>query len=111
MSIAQPQNTDRNLLFGVLALQLNFIDRNALIAGMNAWALDKGKPLGQVLCDQGALSAGPHDLLNVVVDELVRQHRGDVEASLVSATAGSTVSDEVWMLADPAVRPTLSRLA
>ena len=28
---------DRNLLFGILALQMDFITRDALIAAMNAW--------------------------------------------------------------------------
>jgi hypothetical protein len=32
---------DRNLLFGILALQMDFISRDALIQGMNAWVLDK----------------------------------------------------------------------
>jgi hypothetical protein len=37
--------SDRNLLFGILALQMDFISRDALIAAMNAWVLDKAKPL------------------------------------------------------------------
>ena len=55
-------SADRNLLFGILALQMDFISRDALIAAMNAWVLDKAKPLGQVLHEQGALgvdAAGP----------------------------------------------------
>ncbi len=36
-------NADRNLLFGILALQMDFISRDALIAAMNAWVLDKAK--------------------------------------------------------------------
>ncbi len=44
--------TDRNLLFGILALQMDFISRDALVAAMNAWVLDKGRPLGQFLVDQ-----------------------------------------------------------
>jgi hypothetical protein len=39
---------DRNLLFGILALQMDFVSRDALIAAMNAWVLDKGKALGQI---------------------------------------------------------------
>jgi hypothetical protein len=49
--------SDRNLLFGVLALQMDFVSRAALVAAMNAWVLDKGKPLGQLLVEQGALGA------------------------------------------------------
>ena len=42
-------SADRNLLFGILALQLDFIDRNQLIAAMNAWVLDKSRTLGAIL--------------------------------------------------------------
>src|SRR5262245_1143257 len=49
---------DRNLLFGILALQMDFINRDQLIAAMNAWVLDKAQPLGQILCAQGALTTG-----------------------------------------------------
>ena len=42
-------NADRNLLFGILALQMDFIGRDALIAAMHAWVLDKAKPLGRIL--------------------------------------------------------------
>jgi hypothetical protein len=35
---------DRNLLFGILALQMDFIQRDALIAAMHAWVLDKTRP-------------------------------------------------------------------
>jgi hypothetical protein len=44
---------DRNLLFGILALQMDFIDRDALVEAMNAWVLDKTRPLGQILQDRG----------------------------------------------------------
>ncbi len=46
-------HADRNLLFGILALQLDFISRDALVAAMNAWVLDKAKTLGQILRAQG----------------------------------------------------------
>jgi hypothetical protein len=32
-----PQTADRNLLLGILALQTDFITRDALIAAMLAW--------------------------------------------------------------------------
>ena len=39
-------SSDRNLLFGILAVQMDFVSRDDLIAAMNAWVLDKVKPLG-----------------------------------------------------------------
>ena len=49
-------SADRNLLFGILALQMDFISRDQLIAGMQAWALDKSKPFGEILSTQKALT-------------------------------------------------------
>ena len=48
-------SSDCNLLFGILALQVNFITRDALVKGMNAWVLEKHRSLGEILVEQGAL--------------------------------------------------------
>jgi len=44
--------SDRNLLFGILALQMDFITRDGLIDGMQAWTLAKTQSLGEVLVDR-----------------------------------------------------------
>ena len=44
---------DRNLLFGILALQNNFINREVLLAAFTAWVVDKQRPLGEILREQG----------------------------------------------------------
>ena len=61
---------DQNLLFGILALQMDFISRDALIAAMSAWVLHKAKPLGKILLEKGALRADTHALLDALVQEL-----------------------------------------
>ena len=44
-------NADRNLLFGILAMQMDFITREQLISAMQAWVFDKSKTLGQILVE------------------------------------------------------------
>jgi hypothetical protein len=39
-------NSDRNLLFGILALQMDFIGRDPLIAAMHAWSSTSTNPSG-----------------------------------------------------------------
>ena len=56
MSDSSAGNSARNLLFGLLAFQNNFIDRRALLAAFDAWTADKSRPLGRVLAEQGAIS-------------------------------------------------------
>jgi hypothetical protein len=54
-------HADRNLLFGILAVQMNFVGRDAPIAAMHAWVLEKSQPLGRILVEQQALSAARHE--------------------------------------------------
>ena len=50
-----------NLLFGILALQMEFINRDQLVAAMHAWVLEKSTPLGELLISNDTLS---HDRNN-----------------------------------------------
>ncbi len=79
--------TDRNLLFGILALQLDFIGRDALIDALRDWTTRKDQPLGQILVERGDLPASRRDLLEPLVDEHVRQHDNDPAASLASISS------------------------
>jgi hypothetical protein len=60
---------DLNLLFGVMAVQSDFVARDALIEAMGAWVLDKSKPLGQILVERGHLTAERYALLDALVNE------------------------------------------
>ena len=51
--------SDRNLLFGIVALQLDFVTREQLIGGMTAWATAKDQRLGDVLVKQKAMTESP----------------------------------------------------
>jgi tetratricopeptide (TPR) repeat protein/tRNA A-37 threonylcarbamoyl transferase component Bud32 len=90
-----PSAADRNLLFGILALQADLIDRDALIAAMNAWAITKATPLGQILLDQGALDPDGHALVEALVRKSVARH-GDAQQSL--AALGSSVDSACGQL-------------
>src|SRR5262249_33896482 len=79
-----PRSADRNLLFGILALQMDFISRDALIEAMNAWVLDKGRQLGQILQDQGQLAPERLQLLETLVHEHLKAHGDDPQRSLAA---------------------------
>jgi serine/threonine-protein kinase len=103
-------STDRNLLFGVLALQMDFIGRDALIKGMHAWALEKAKPLGQILVEQQALAPDRHALLEALVNEHVKQHGNDPEKSLAAVGPVGSVGEDLKQIADPDVQASLGHL-
>jgi hypothetical protein len=77
-------NADRNLLFGIIALQMDFISRDQLIVAMGAWILDKVKPLGQVLSEQRALSDEDREAIESLVRRHLLRHDNDPERSLAA---------------------------
>jgi serine/threonine-protein kinase len=112
MSDATPSrpSADRNLLFGILALQMEFITRDALIAAMHAWVLDKEKPLGQILVEQNALRADQYGALEVLVKLHLEQHGDDVEKSLAALGVPAPVREELHSLGDGDVLASLARI-
>jgi hypothetical protein len=46
-------SADRNLVFGLLALQMDFVNREQLFDAMAAWMLEKQTPLGEILRRRG----------------------------------------------------------
>src|SRR5256885_1296249 len=110
-ALAMSASADRNLLFGILAVQLDFVSRDALIGAMNAWLLDKARPLGDILRDQGQLSAERLQLLTALVDEHLRQHGGDPRQSLAAlSSVEPTVCRHLRALADADVQASLGHL-
>src|SRR5438445_573893 len=63
-----PHNQDRNLLLGVLAVQMGFVARDELINAMAEWAVDRSRGLGEILAERKALAAKQYDLLVELVD-------------------------------------------
>jgi serine/threonine-protein kinase len=90
MAIVQ---SDRNLLFGILALQLDFISRDALLGAMNEWLLMKGAPLAEVLIKRGELKESERDALEAVVDRRLARDDGDPSKSLGAPSAQAVLRE------------------
>src|SRR5262249_47664106 len=105
-----PHAADRNLLLGILALQMDFISRDALITAMHAWVLEKANTLGQILREQGALTEDEHALLEALVEKHLRKHGDDPEKSLAAVGPVGSVRDELRRLADPDLDASLARV-
>src|SRR5262249_42799671 len=102
---------DLNLLFGVLALQMDFVSRDALVAAMNAWVLDKARPLGQVLLGQGALRPDTHALLEALGRKHLGLHGGDPRKSLAAVSPPGPVRQELRQIADPELHASLAHVS
>src|SRR5262245_10894404 len=96
-----PIDASRNLLFGLLALQNNFISRDVLVAAFGAWIADRSNPLDQILLNQGHLDADCHALLAGLVRQHLRIHGDDPERSLEDLSAIGSVLRQLVSLDDP----------
>src|SRR6478672_938990 len=101
---------DRNMLFGILALQMDFISREALLAAMQAWVFDKSRSLGEVLLGQGALSADSAALMEALVSKHLAMHGGDPGQSLAAVGVAGPVVAELKSINDPALHASLATL-
>ncbi len=105
--VRPPASAAQSLLLGLLALQNNFVDRDALLAAFNAWVADKSRSLGQILLDRGSLSPARHALLEELVQEHLRQHGFDPERSLAVLSVVPAVRDELEDLPDLDIQASL----
>ena len=102
---------DGNLLFGILALQTDFITRDELIAAMHAWALDKRKGLGEILVERQALTVEERALLEPLVRKHVENHGDDPQQSLAALTDVRGMRQSLKAITDPELEVSLNRLA
>jgi hypothetical protein len=99
------------LLLGTLALQHNFVDRDALLSTLKDWVDDKSRDLGETLVDRGDLTAVQLALLETLADQTLKQYDGDVNQSLASRSALDTIRDDLEQLHDTELNATLTSLS
>jgi len=107
---ASNPDTARNLLFGILALQNNFIDRAALLAAFNAWTDDKSRSLGLILVELGKLDTSRHVLLDALVAEHLKINGEDPDRSLAAISSLGPVRRDLEHLADPDLAASLGHV-
>jgi serine/threonine-protein kinase len=104
-------SADRNLLFGILALQMDFISRDALLTAMNAWVLEKHKLLGQILQERGAMDAEQRDAVEALIGAHLKAHGNDARQSLAALSSVRSVCHDLHQIADPDVHASLAHVA
>jgi hypothetical protein len=79
-------DTNRNLLFGVLALQADLVDAKQFIEACTLWTTRKDIALADLLIDRGWLLPGDRDHVNYLVERRMQRRGGNVGAGLASVT-------------------------
>jgi serine/threonine-protein kinase len=103
-------DTSRQLLFGLLALQTGLIDQAALVAAFHAWTQEKARPLADHLIILGRLDATHRPLLEGLAEAHLAGHGGDPEKSLAAIPAGISTREKLARVGDADVEASLAHL-
>jgi len=109
-SVRDAAATDRNLLFGVLALQADLIDQSQFVEACTLWTTRKHVPLADLLVERRWLTTADRAHVEWLLGRQLQRHRGDARASL-AAVADGAVRRALFALEDVTVHQSLADLA
>jgi PAS domain S-box-containing protein len=101
-------DTDRNLLFGVLALQADLIDSRQFIDACLLWTTRKDVPLADLLVERGWIVPEDKGHVDYLLGRKLHKHGGDPTASL--AAIPDDVKRSLAAVADDDIQRSLARL-
>jgi PAS domain S-box-containing protein len=99
-------DTDRNLLFGVLALQADLIDTAQFIEACVLWTSRKDEALADLLIERGWLEAADRAHIDYLVQRKLHKHGGDAHASI--ACMPDTIKRSLAAIADDDIQHSLA---
>jgi hypothetical protein len=101
---------ERQLLFAVLALQLEFIDPVQMADACAAWAARRDQSVSALLRERGWLSEDDQREVERLLDRRLKKHRGDARAGL-RASIDQGACEVILGADDPVLRGLLDGLA
>lgn len=104
----ESMKSDQNLLFCVIALQMDFIQREEFVSATSVWLLDKSLSIEEILIQQGAISQNECDLLRPLVERHIANHDNDAQKSLAALSGISSFVDELKSIKDEKLDATIS---
>ena len=102
-------DTDLNLLFGVMAMQLEFIDSKQFADACGLWSVDKSRSIAEILCDQKWLNDAERKTVEDLIQRKLKKHGGDPRETL-GAEADTRARDFLRDVEDEEIDRTLSFL-
>ena len=102
---------DRQLLFGMLALQNGLVNQGQLVAAFQAWTLDKSRSLAEYLEARGDLDADDRAAVAGAGGRHLRRHGDDVEKSLAAVPAGKLTQASLARIGDLGIEAILNLFA
>ena len=84
---------NRDLLFGLVALQMKFIDRVDLVGAIHEWEKDRTRTLGEVLQARNILTGEESTVVEAALEGKLQDQADVVESSLMEFLADEASSD------------------
>jgi eukaryotic-like serine/threonine-protein kinase len=100
-----PRSVDpsRDLLFGMLTLQIGLIDQGQLVAAFQSWTRAGDRPLAEHLAARGDLDAEQRAGVEAIVALHLKKYDGDAEQSLAAVTADRSIRESLAHLVNTEV--------
>jgi serine/threonine-protein kinase len=102
-------DTDRNLLFGVLAHQVGLLDVATFAEVCTEWSARQDRALADLVVERGLVTPADRELVERVLECKLEKHGGDARASL-GATAGDEIRRALSVIKDPHINQSLAGL-
>jgi serine/threonine-protein kinase len=106
----QGNDTSRDLLLGLLALQTGLIDQAGLVAAFHAWSQNKARPLADHLVALGHLDPAHRPLLEGLAAAHLARHGGDAEKSLAALQVGRSTCESLARLGEAEIEASLAHV-
>lgn len=103
--------SDRELLYGILAVQMGLVDRDDLVEAIKGKIAGAASSLGQILLTGGALSADTKELVDALVEQHLSLHNNDPVQSLAALSTVGSLVDELGTLRSAELSASLAHVA
>jgi tetratricopeptide (TPR) repeat protein/tRNA A-37 threonylcarbamoyl transferase component Bud32 len=101
---------ERDLLFGLLALQNGLISQSALVAAFQTWTRDKDRPIADHLAGEVRLDSDSRAAVEAMVELHLKKDEGDATRSLAGIPVGRSTREALAAVGDSDLTRTLARV-
>lgn len=102
--------TDRDLLYGILAVQMGLVERDALVAAVREKASAEGRPMGEILLHRGDLTQETKDLVDALVEQHLALNANNAAQSLATLSSVGSLGEDLQTLGVAEVDASLAHL-
>ncbi len=102
---------EHNMLFGLIAHQVGFVDQMTLVKALRRWATGRNISIGQQFVDQGFVDVAECGLIESLALKHLARHGAEMTLSFHSFQSYESVCDQLRKIDDPAVQELLSTIA